>query len=117
MWGHGYGGAKFGFGASGSTSGMRRFTSRGYAVMSMTTRGFRESCGSAELAQTRTAARPANDGYVRLMDTRYEVRDYQDLAGLLAEDGRIEPHPDRRRRRLLRRRPLDGARPPSRTAR
>ena len=47
VWGHGYGGAKIGFGASGSTSGLRRFTSRGYAVMSMTTRGFRESCGSA----------------------------------------------------------------------
>ena len=69
--------------------GMRRFTSRGYAVMSMTTRGFRESCGSAA-AQTAGGA-ACNDGYVRLMDTRYEVRDYQDLAGELAEDGLAVP--------------------------
>ena len=45
--GHGYGGSKIGFGASGSTSGLRQFTSRGYAVFSMTDRGFHESCGSA----------------------------------------------------------------------
>ena len=44
--GHGYGGAKIGFGASGSTSGLRRFTSRGYAVFAMTDRGFHESCGT-----------------------------------------------------------------------
>ena len=44
--GHGYGGSKIGFGASGSTSGLRRFTSRGYAVFSMTDRGFHESCGT-----------------------------------------------------------------------
>src|SRR5687768_5542847 len=48
MWGHGYGGGKIGFGANGSTTqDMRRFTSRGYAVMSMTTRGFNQSCGLA----------------------------------------------------------------------
>jgi predicted acyl esterase len=90
VWGHGYGGAKIGFGTSGSTtSGMRRFTSRGYAVMSMTTRGFRESCGSPA---SRTAAGAACDnGYVRLMDTRFEVRDYQYLAGLLADDDLIDP--------------------------
>ena len=82
VWGHGYGGAKFGFGA------MRRFTSRGYAVMSMTTRGFRESCGSENSRITDGSTICEDEGYVRLMDTRYEVRDYQDLAGLLAEDGR-----------------------------
>ena len=89
VWGHGYGGAKIGFGASGSTSGLRRFTSRGYAVMSMTTRGFRESCGSD--GSKAAAPGACTDGYVRLMDTRYEVRDYQDLAGELAEDGLILP--------------------------
>ena len=90
VWGHGYGGAKIGFGASGSTtSGMRRFTSRGYAVMSMTTRGFRESCGSAGSQAAAGAA--CDDGFVRLMDTRYEVRDYQDLAGELAEDNLVVP--------------------------
>jgi hypothetical protein len=44
--GHGYGGSKIGFGTSGDTDGLRRFTSRGYAVFSMTDRGFHESCGS-----------------------------------------------------------------------
>ncbi len=93
MWGHGYGGAKIGFGTSGSTtSGMRRFTSRGFAVMSMTTRGFRESCGSSGMGSSQEAAGAAcNNGYVRLMDTRYEVRDYQYLSGLLADEERIDP--------------------------
>ncbi|MDP9188130.1 MAG: CocE/NonD family hydrolase, partial [Actinomycetota bacterium] len=91
VWGHGYGGAKIGFGASGSTtSGMRRFTSRGYAVMSITTRGFRESCGSLA-AQVAGGLPCTAEGYVRLMDTRYEVRDYQDLAGVLADEGLVTP--------------------------
>ncbi len=52
----------------------------------MTTRGFGQSCGT-------TAARNADpagcqNGYVRLMDTRYEVRDAQEFAGLLADEGR-----------------------------
>ena len=55
--GHGYGGAKIGFGASGSTDGLRQFTSRGYAVFSMTDRGFHESCGSEP--RSPPAARPA----------------------------------------------------------
>ena len=42
--GHGYGGGKIGFGTPGTTSGLRRFTSRGYAVFAMTDRGFHESC-------------------------------------------------------------------------
>jgi predicted acyl esterase len=89
VWGHGYGGSKIGFGTSGQTNGMRRFTSRGYAVMSITTRGFQESCGSPN---SRTAAGAAcNIGYVRLMDTRYEVRDYQELAAHLADEDVIDP--------------------------
>lgn len=83
IWGHGYGGFKFNFNA------MRRFTDRGYAVFSMTTRGFRESCGSAE---SRTAGGAAcDDGYVRLMDTRFEVRDAQEFAGRLADEELIDP--------------------------
>ncbi len=86
---HGYGGDKIGFGASGSTNGMRRWTSRGYAVFTMTDRGFHESCGSAA---SRTAAGSACDnGYVRLLDTRYEVRDAQFFAGELADEELIDP--------------------------
>ena len=67
--GHGYGGSKIGFGSSGSTSGLRRFTSRGYAVFSMTDRGFHESCGSRH--RSRPAVRRATAGYIHLMDNRY----------------------------------------------
>ncbi len=80
---HGYGGEKFNF------DSMRRFTDRGYAVFSMTDRGFHESCGSPE---SQTAGGSAcDDGYIRLMDTRYEVRDAQFFAGELADEELIAP--------------------------
>jgi dienelactone hydrolase len=80
---HGYGGGKFGL------ASMRRWLARGYAVFSMTTRGFRESCGSPA---SRAAAGAACDkGYVRLIDTRYEVRDAQVFAGRLADAGLVAP--------------------------
>jgi hypothetical protein len=77
---HGYAGSKL------SLAAMQPGLDRGYATFSMTTRGFGESCGS-------TASRNADpagcqNGYVRLLDTRYEVRDAQELAGLLADEGR-----------------------------
>ena len=76
---HGYGGEKAGLTA------MHRWLDRGYATFSMTDRGFHESCGSAA---SRTAAGAAcDDGYVRLIDNRYEVREAQDFAGLLADEG------------------------------
>ena len=58
----------------------------GYATFSMTTRGFGESCGTPRPARADPAGCAA--GYVRLMDTRYEVRDAQELAALLADEGR-----------------------------
>jgi dienelactone hydrolase len=80
---HGYGGGKIGLGQ------MQQFLDRGYAAFSMTDRGFRESCGSA----ASRAADPAGcaDGYVRLLDTRYEVRDAQVLAGRLVDEGLADP--------------------------
>ncbi len=77
---HGYGGGKFGLNA------MHRWLDRGYATFTMTDRGFRESCGSAA---SKAAAPPGecDDGYVRLIDNRYEVRDAQDFAGMLADEG------------------------------
>jgi hypothetical protein len=83
IWGHGYGGSKISFNA------MRRFTDRGYAVFAMTTRGFHESCGSAD-SRTAGGAICDDEGYVRLMDTRYEVRDAQEFAGLLHDEGVID---------------------------
>ena len=85
--GHGYGGSKIGFGASGSTSGMREFTSRGYAVFCMTDRGFHESCGSP--ASFTAGGSACDNGYIHLMDDRYEVRDAQFFAGELADEGLV----------------------------
>jgi hypothetical protein len=80
---HGYGGGKLGL------SSMQHWLDRGYATFSMTDRGFHESCGSA----ASQAADPSGcaPGYVRLIDDRYEVRDAQYFAGLLADEGLIAP--------------------------
>ena len=86
--GHGYGGSKIGFGASGSSSGLRQFTSRGYAVFSMTDRGFHESCGSA--ASVTAGGSACSNGYIHLMDDRYEIRDAQFFAGELADEGVVD---------------------------
>ncbi len=77
---HGYAGSKL------AVSSMTPFLNAGYATFSMTTRGFGQSCG---VVASRTAD-PAGcaDGHVRLMDTRYEVRDAQELSALLADEGR-----------------------------
>jgi predicted acyl esterase len=81
---HGYAGTKIGL------SGMRRWLSQGYATFSMTTRGFGESCGSTA---SRTAAGSSCDaGYVRLMDTRYEVRDAQEFVGELVDEDLVDPN-------------------------
>ena len=87
--GHGYGGGKIGFGASGTTDGLRRFTSRGYAVFAMTDRGFHESCGTnAAIAAAAGACDHA--GWIHLMDDRFEIRDAQFFAGELADEGLID---------------------------
>jgi predicted acyl esterase len=80
---HGYGGGKIGL------NGMQRWLDQGYATFSMTDRGFRESCGSA----ASKAADPAGcaNGYVRLIDNRFEVRDAQEFAGRLADEGLVDP--------------------------
>ena len=94
---------------------MQRWLDRGYATFSMTDRGFRESCGSADIAGRRR--RGVRDGYVRLIDNRYEVRDAQEFAGKLADERPDRPAADRRDRRLLRRRHVDGAGRAAATAR
>ncbi|MGZ5386436.1 MAG: prolyl oligopeptidase family serine peptidase [Solirubrobacterales bacterium] len=83
IWGHGYGGSKIGFGS------MKQYTDRGYAVFSMTARGFHESCGTPG-AKAR-AGSACDTGYVRLMDTRYEVRDAQEFAAELADEDVADP--------------------------
>ena len=75
------------------------FTDRaaaGYITMSYSARGFHFSCGfvAARLPDP-TIADPnaCNDrGWIRLADARYEVRDTQYLAGLLADEGLVIPN-------------------------
>jgi predicted acyl esterase len=79
---HGYGGAKLGY------ADLQPWAERGYAVLAFSARGFGESCGSAasRLADPVGCA----EGWVRLDDVRYEARDIQELAGLLADAGVVD---------------------------
>lgn len=82
MYFHGFGGAKEGFGGD-----LQRFLNKGIAVMSMTERGFRHSCGNApSITNLEAHGEDCSKGFIHLMDTRYEVRDAQYLAGLLADE-------------------------------
>jgi hypothetical protein len=79
---HGWGGRKDDIG------GLRRWAERGYAVLSYTARGFGDSCGSAKSRAENPDG--CSKGWIRLADTRFEVRDSQHLAGLLADEGIID---------------------------
>jgi hypothetical protein len=61
----------------------------GYAVVQLTARGWGDSCGSAasRLADPTGCA----NGYLRLDDDRYEVRDVQYAIGLLVDEGLVNP--------------------------
>jgi hypothetical protein len=57
----------------------------GYAVLTSTARGFWGSCGTPESRAASPVA--CATGYIHLGDTRYEVRDTQELVGRLVDDG------------------------------
>ena len=79
---HGYGGGKINFPA------LQRWLDRGFAVFSMSNRGFHESCGTAS---SRSADPDCpTEGFVRLNDTRAEVRDAQEFAGMLVDQGVVD---------------------------
>src|SRR5262245_41843099 len=85
---HGWGGAK--------TAGPQvQRAKQGYVVVSYTARGFGQSCGSpASRTADPTLGDPdacAKRGWIRLADARYEGRDTQHLAGLLADEGLVIP--------------------------
>ena len=67
----------------------------GYVVLSYTARGFHSSCGTlASRAPDVTLSNPnaCNErGWIRLSDARYEARDTQYLAGILADEGLVIP--------------------------
>src|SRR5437588_5034555 len=62
------------------------FASQGYAVLTYTARGFHGSCGQGPLQGPECAR-----GWMHLADRRFEVRDTQYLAGLLADLGVADP--------------------------
>jgi hypothetical protein len=80
---HGYGGGKL------SLAQMHRWLDQGYATFTMTDQGFRESCGSPASKAAGGAA--CDNGYVRLIDNRYEVRHAQDFAAQLADESLVDP--------------------------
>lgn len=92
---HGYGGSKIaltkqGGGIANPYDSLKAWTDRGYAAFSMSDRGFGESCGTKASRNSVPKAACAK-GYNHLLDTRYEVRDAQYLAGLLVDEGIVAP--------------------------
>ena len=81
---HGWGGSKV------TAGGATRFLNKGYAVFSITDRGWGSSCGGSNGSSPAKAA-PCTNGYIHLMHNAYEVRDAQYLMGLLADEGLIDP--------------------------
>ena len=83
---HGWGGHKIGL----EDARVQDWAEAGYAVFSISDRGWGESCGGMDpdrlLEPTACAA-----GYNHLLDTRYEVRDAQFLISVLADEGVAEP--------------------------
>ncbi len=77
---HGWGGSKLG--------GYKSWTDDGYAYFSVSDRGWGNSCGGMDPKRLQPVC--AN-GYNHLMDTRYEVRDVQELVGRLVDDGLVNP--------------------------
>jgi hypothetical protein len=84
---HGWGGTKHGPTDATAAGTMKDYVARGYAVLSATARGFNGSCGTPDARLAGGAA--CLNGFIRLDDWRFEARDVQYLAGLLADDGTI----------------------------
>ena len=82
---HGWGGSKLGL------STMKEWAQDGYAVFSMSDRGWGNSCGAMDPDRLPPGNPACAQGYNHLMDTRYEVRDAQYLAGLLVDEGVAQP--------------------------
>jgi hypothetical protein len=82
---HGWGGSKIGL----ADAQVQKWAQVGYAVFSMSDRGWGKSCGKEDLLDLLTPA--CAEGYNHLMDTRYEVRDAQHLISVLADEGVAQP--------------------------
>jgi predicted acyl esterase len=82
---HGWGGSKIGLNAQ--TEG---WAQNGYAVFSMSDRGWGNSCGSSDPDRLPITEK-CTAGYNHLMDDRVEVRDAQYLISVLADEGVAQP--------------------------
>ena len=79
---HGWGGSKIGL----EDARVQDWAERGYAVFSMSDRGWGDSCGGTDPDRL-TEPLACAAGYNHLLDTRYEVRDAQYLISVLADEG------------------------------
>jgi hypothetical protein len=95
---HGWGGSKI----TPSSTTAQRWLKLGYAVFSISDRGWGSSCGKPVSAAEKKSkeekgenpglkAPPCEHGYIHLLSRRYEVRDVQTLLGKLADEGVINP--------------------------
>jgi hypothetical protein len=84
---HGWGSTKI----VPSSATAQRWLNLGYAVFSITDRGWGSSCGLPSKPANSLKAPPCEKGYIHLMSRKYEVRDAQYLLGLLADEGVINP--------------------------
>ena len=84
---HGWGGTKI----TPSSAATQRWVNQGYAVFSITDRGWGQSCGVLS-GIPNPPGKPAGcaSGYIRLMHNAYEVRDVQYLLGKLVDQGVID---------------------------
>jgi fermentation-respiration switch protein FrsA (DUF1100 family) len=94
---HGWGGSKQGLSTiepvehltfEQEDTRIQHWAEEGYAVFSMSDRGWGLSCGVADPAKATEACK---QGYNHLMDDRYEVRDAQFLMSELAAEGVVSP--------------------------
>jgi len=76
---HGWGGTKIAL----TSADMQQWLDSGYAVFSMSDRGWGNSCGAFD--SKRLIPGMCTNGYNHLMDTRYEVRDAQEVFEALAD--------------------------------
>jgi len=81
---HGWGGGK-------DNNPQTDFALDGYAVVSSSARGFHGSCGNLDARESDpTLSDPGiceREGWTHLADARFEARDIQHIAGLLADEG------------------------------
>jgi predicted acyl esterase len=96
---HGWGGSKLGLTTTEPAPGLtfqqedpriQKWAEEGYAVFSMSDRGWGLSCGAHDPSEEAEAPE-CEQGYNHLMDDRYEVRDAQELMGILAGEGVVNP--------------------------